>query len=278
MLVRLVLPVAPRIASQKYIFRSLKTPIYAENTGFVRTIIINRPERKNAIDSECADLLAKAFRDFDGDESVRVGVLYGVGSFCSGADLKQIGMGQGNRLSDTGDAPLGPSRYQLSKPMIAAVSGHAVAGGLELALLCDLRVVEENAIFGVFCRRWGVPLIDGGTVRLPRLIGLSRAMDLILTGREVRSTEALAIGLANRVVPDGTGRSAAEKLAHELAAFPQECMLADRKSAYQQHNLPIADALKNEFAGGKPIAMDKIAAGVARFNSKAYKKDHQSPG
>ena len=256
--------------------RLVSTPcqpsVIVETKGFVSTILINRPLVKNAIDFECAELLAQKIKEFELDDSIRTGVLCGVDGFCAGADLKAIGSGTFNRLEDDGNAPLGPSRFELSKPMIAAVSGFAVAGGMELALWCDMRVMEEDAVFGVFCRRWGVPLIDGGSVRLPRLIGLSRAMDLILTGRAVDSAEAYSIGLANRVVPKGQSRAAAEKLAAEIAAFPQECMLADRKSAYRQHHLSVKDALRQEFAGGKPIAQNKLLDGINKFLSKEYKK------
>jgi enoyl-CoA hydratase len=247
--------------------------VIVEKKGFVTTIIINRPDVKNAIDFECAELLAQAVTNFENDETARVAVLCGTDTFCSGADLRAISTGKFNRLENDGNAPLGPSRFQLSKPVVAAVSGHAVAGGMELALLCDMRVMEEDAIFGVFCRRWGVPLIDGGSVRLPRLIGLSRAMDLILTGRPVDASEALHIGLANRVVPKGEARKAAQLLAEQIASFPQECMLADRKSAYQQHSLSIPEALKQEFVGGKPIAQHKLMDGINRFLSKEYKKE-----
>jgi enoyl-CoA hydratase len=246
--------------------------VLIEKNGFVTTIILNRPHVKNAVDFECAERLAEAFREFESDENARVAVLFGGESFCAGADLKAIGSGTFNRLEDHGDAPLGPSRMELSKPMIAAVAGHAVAGGMELALLCDMRVMEEDAIFGVFCRRWGVPLIDGGSVRLPRLIGLSRAMDLILTGRAVESAEALQMGLANRVVSKGQARQAAEDLARQIGAFPQECMLADRQSAYRQHHLSVPEALKQEFRGGKPIAQNKLLDGINKFLSKEYKK------
>lgn len=253
-------------------WRSTETPVLVEKNGCVMTIILNRPLVKNAIDFECAELLAEKVNEFEGDDSIKIGVLCGIEGFCAGADLKAIGSGTFNRLEDHGNAPLGPSRFELSKPMIAAVSGHAVAGGMELALWCDMRVMEEDAIFGVFCRRWGVPLIDGGSVRLPRLIGLSRAMDLILTGRAVDSTEALAIGLANRVVPRGQARKAAEELALLISSFPQECLLADRRSAYRQHHLSVKDALQQEFAGGKPIAQNKLLDGINKFLSKEYKK------
>jgi enoyl-CoA hydratase len=196
--------------------------VRVEKSGPVTTVVLHRPEVRNAVDAPTAEALAAAFRAFDADPDARVGVLYGEGgTFCAGADLKAISEGRLNRLAPDGDGPMGPSRMVLGKPVIAALSGHAVAGGLELALWCDLRVAEEDAVPGVFCRRWGVPLIDGGTVRLPRLIGLSRALDLILTGRPVSAQEALAMGLVNRVVPRGQAREAAEALAREVAAFPR---------------------------------------------------------
>jgi enoyl-CoA hydratase len=204
--------------------------------GPITTVVLSRPEVRNAVDRETAQALADAFREFDRDPEARVGVLFGDnGAFCAGADLKSIAAGNHNRTEATGDGPMGPSRMVLSKPVIAAISGYAVAGGIELALWCDLRVMEQDAVLGVFCRRWGIPLIDGGTVRLPRLIGLSRALDLILTGRPVGATEALDIGLVHRVVPNGTAREAAENLARELAEFPQVCMRGDRMSAYERH-------------------------------------------
>src|SRR5437879_6161300 len=200
---------------------SMADRVLVEASGPVTTVIINRPEVRNAVDGPTAAALAEAFRTFDADETTSVAVLTGAGgTFCAGADLKAVGSERGNRVEPTGDGPMGPTRMRLSKPVIAAVSGHAVAGGLELALWCDLRVADESAVFGVFCRRWGVPLIDGGTVRLPRLIGQSRAMDLILTGRPVDAGEALAFGLANRVVPAGQALAAAQELAAQLANFP----------------------------------------------------------
>src|SRR6476661_1347585 len=209
--------------------------VRVERNGPVTTVILDRPDVRNAVDGPTAAALAGAFRAFDADDGAHVAVLWGAGgTFCSGADLKAIGGPDGNRAAPDGDGPMGPTRLRLAKPVIAAVAGHAVAGGLELALWCDLRVAEEGAVFGVFCRRWGVPLIDGGTVRLPRLIGMSRALDLILTGRAVRADEALAIGLVHRVVPRGEARAAAERLAHELAELPQVAMRADRMSAYLQ--------------------------------------------
>jgi len=240
--------------------------VRVERNGPVTTVIIDRPAVRNAVDGTTAQALAAAFRAFDADEQARVGVLWGAsGAFCAGADLRAVGTERGNRVAPDGDGPMGPSRMLLSKPVIAAVAGHAVAGGLELALWCDLRVVEEDAVLGVFCRRWGVPLIDGGTVRLPRLIGLSRALDLILTGRPVGAEEALAIGLANRVVPTGTSREAAEQLAAELARFPQLCMRHDRLSAYEQHQLPLDEALANELRHGLVALEHEALPGAARF-------------
>jgi len=234
-----------------------------EKAGNVTTVILDRPEVRNAVNRATAESLAAAFRAFEADAEAKVAVLCGAnGTFCAGADLKHFD----NRVRDNGDGPMGVSRMMLAKPVIAAVSGYAVAGGLELALWCDLRVAEADAVFGVFCRRWGVPLIDGGTVRLPRLIGLSRALDMILTGRPVKADEALAIGLANRVVPKGEGRAAAEELAGQIAAHPQECMRNDRRSAHDQFALELDDAIRHEFSlGGKSLASPEIASGVARF-------------
>jgi enoyl-CoA hydratase len=210
-------------------------------------------------------------RAFDSDDEAKVAVLWGEGgTFCAGADLKGIADGRGNRIDPSGDGPLGPTRMSLSKPLIAAVAGHAVAGGLELACLCDLRVAEESAVFGVFCRRWGVPLIDGGTVRLPRLIGLSRALDMILTGRGVGAAEALSFGLANRVVPDGTSRAEAEALARMLAAFPQTCLRNDRASAWEQHGMRFEAAMANEFRLGlRTLESGEAVAGATRFREGA---------
>jgi enoyl-CoA hydratase len=237
--------------------------------GNICTIILNRPERRNAVDRETAEALRKAFEGFEQNDSLRVAVLWGEGgNFCAGADLKAIASEATRNEVDPhgeGPGPMGPTRMQFSKPVIAAVSGYAVAGGLELALMCDMRVVEESAVLGVFCRRWGVPLIDGGTVRLPRIVGHGRAMDLILTGRSVTSQEALAIGLANRIVADGHAREAAETLAREIAAFPQQCLMADRKSAGDQWNLSMADALRKEGSGGYPIILDEAIHGAGRF-------------
>jgi len=240
--------------------------VTVEKNGPVTTVILNRPEVRNAVDRDTAEALVAAFDRFVADDESRVAVLYGDGgTFCAGADLKAIAAGRGNRTEATGDGPMGPSRMLLAKPVIAAIAGYAVAGGLELALWCDLRVMEESAVLGVFCRRWGIPLIDGGTVRLPRLIGLSRALDLILTGRPVQADEALRMGLVNRVVPRGTARQAAESLAQEIAAFPQTCLRGDRLSAYEQYDLSLIDALANEFNHGRSALSEETAAGAARF-------------
>jgi len=217
----------------------------------VFTIIIDNPDVKNAVDGPTAQELADAFREFEKEDRALVAVLWGAnGTFCSGANLKAIMDGEVNRIDREGDGPMGPTRMRLKKPVIAAISGYAVAGGLELALWCDLRVVEEDAIFGVFCRRFGVPLIDGGTVRLPRLIGLSRAMDMILTGRSVSAKEAYQWGLANIVVKKGESRRESEKLARLIANFPQVCMRNDRLSAYDQFGKNIEDAMEIEFEYG----------------------------
>ena len=240
--------------------------VLVEKNGPVTTVVLRRPEVRNAVNRETAEALANAFREFDRDDEARVGVLFGDnGTFCAGADLKAIASGNHNRTETTGDGPMGPSRMVLSKPVIAAISGYAVAGGLELALWCDLRVMEEFAVLGVFCRRWGIPLIDGGTVRLPRLIGLSRALDLILTGRPVGAAEALNIGLVNRVVTNGTARAAAEQLAREIAEFPQVCMRGDRMSAYEQFDLNFEAAMANEFKHGLSALQQETSAGAKRF-------------
>ncbi|MQY15447.1 2,3-dehydroadipyl-CoA hydratase [Streptomyces sp. RB5] len=245
----------------------MASAVRVERDGPVYTVILGRPEVRNAVDGPTAAALADAFRAFDEDESASVAVLWGEGgSFCAGADLKAVGTERGNRVAADGDGPMGPTRMRLSKPVIAAVAGHAVAGGLELALWCDLRVAEEDAVFGVFCRRWGVPLIDGGTVRLPRLIGESRAMDLILTGRPVPAREAYGMGLANRLVPAGTSRSAAEALARELAAFPQLCLRHDRLALLAGQGLPVAEALAEEHRHGLvPLTAGETRAGAGRF-------------
>ncbi|MDF1629327.1 MAG: crotonase/enoyl-CoA hydratase family protein [Alcanivoracaceae bacterium] len=231
-------------------------------------IRINRPEARNAVDGATAVALAEAFRQFEQDEELSVAILSGSGEhFCAGADLKAVASGNGgNRIADHGDGPMGPTRMQLSKPVIAAVSGYCVAGGIELAAWCDLRVADNTAVFGVFCRRFGVPLIDGGTVRLPRLIGMSRAMDLILTGRPVNADEALHIGLANRVVAAGKAVEAAEELARQLAAFPRQCLRGDRASAYQQWGMDEADAISNEFRHGlTTMQSGETLSGAGRF-------------
>ncbi|MDY6882113.1 MAG: crotonase/enoyl-CoA hydratase family protein [Desulfatiglans sp.] len=242
--------------------------ILIEKQGSVTTIIINRPEVRNAVDHTTAEKLADAFRAFEADDDARVAVLTGAGDcFCSGADLKQLAEGRGNRLEEDGDGPMGPSRMYLAKPVVAAIAGYAVAGGLELALWCDLRVMESDAVLGVFCRRWGVPLIDGGTVRLTRLIGLSRALDMILTGRPVEAPEAFQMGLANRVVEPGTARTHAETIAAQIACFPQNCLISDRRSTYEQWDLPMDKALKNEFQLGLgTIGSGETAEGSSRFS------------
>ena len=244
--------------------------------GPVTTVVLNRPQARNAVDGPTAMALFEAFAEFDRDDAACVAVLCGEGgTFCAGADLKAIGTPDSNPTHRDGPGPMGPTRMVLSKPVIAAVSGYAVAGGLELALWCDLRVVEEDAVFGVFCRRWGVPLIDGGTVRLPRLIGHGRAMDLILTGRAVDAQEALSIGLANRVVPTGQARQKAEELAAELAALPQGCLRADRLSALDQWGRTEADAMAAEFGSLAQVAAESIA-GARRFADGAGR--HGAPG
>ena len=276
--------------------------VRTEREGPVTTVILDRAAVKNAVDRQTAEQLAAAFREFDADANARVAVLHGDhGTFCAGADLKALAAGSGgsalaaasggsalaagsggkamatgtgNRVAPDGDGPMGPTRMVLGKPVIAAIAGHAVAGGLELALWCDLRVAEDDAVLGVFCRRFGVPLIDGGTIRLPRLIGLSRALDLILTGRAVRAYEALAIGLVNRVVPHGQSLAAARELAHQLAALPQAALRADRMSAYLQHDLPLDRALARELElGGRALAeglagAQQFAGGAGRHGGR----------
>lgn len=245
--------------------RATKGGVRVERNGPVTTVIMNRPAARNAVNGPAAGELLAAFEEFDRDETASVAVLWGDnGTFCAGADLKAFGTPDMNPAHRTGPGPMGPTRMVLSKPVIAAVSGYAVAGGLELALWCDLRVAERDAVFGVFCRRWGVPLIDGGTVRLPRLIGHSRAMDMILTGRAVDAQEAYAIGLANRVVDTGCARTAAEALATELAALPQQCLRSDRLSALGQWGLSEAEAIDAEFASLKRVAAESLS-GAKRF-------------
>jgi enoyl-CoA hydratase len=238
-----------------------------EHHGPVTVVSIDRPERRNAVDSVCADQLRDAFLAFDLDESASVAVLTGVGSsFCAGADLKAVAEGDLRPIPDEGTGPMGPTRLLLTKPVIAAVEGYAVAGGIELALWCDLRVAAEDAVFGVFCRRFGVPLCDLGTVRLPRIVGHGRAMDLILTGRAVAAPEALAMGLANRVVAPGEAREAAVALAHQLAALPQFCLRSDRMSALEQWGLSEGDAAVGEARRGRDVINSgETLAGATRF-------------
>ncbi len=252
----------------------MNTPlVLTERDGSVLTVTINRPEARNAVDGATADALRQAFLDFEADDTLTAAVLTGAdGNFCAGADLKAVGDPErGNSVEPTGrgEGPMGPSRLLLSKPVIAAVSGYAVAGGLELALWCDLRVADETAVFGVFCRRWGVPLIDGGTVRLPRVVGQGRALDMILTGRPVGADEAMVMGLANRIAPAGAALPVAQKLAAEISAFPQACMKADRLSAMTQWDLPLADALAAEGAGAYAVIAEEAVPGAARFASGA---------
>jgi len=245
-----------------------QTPVNTELIGTTLVVAINRPEVRNAVNGAVAAALAEAFRAFEANDDARVAVLAGEGgTFCAGADLRAIGTPEANRVTSDGDAPMGPSRMTLSKPVIAAIDGYAVAGGMELALWCDLRVMEEDATLGVFCRRWGVPLIDGGTVRLPRIIGAGRALDLILTGRAVGATEALAIGLVNRVVEHGYVRSAALDLAEEIASFPEICMREDRLSMYEGIGHVEADAMAIEYAHGQTSLRADMREHVSRFVS-----------
>jgi len=238
-----------------------------EIEGPIAIVTINRPEVRNAVDRPTAEALAEAFRRFDSDERLAVAILTGVaGCFCAGADLKAVATGNGNRLTESGDGPLGCTRMTLGKPVIAAVEGYAVAGGLELALWCDMRVAARDAVFGVYCRRWGVPLVDGGTVRLPRLIGMSHAMDMILTGRGVSGDEAARIGLANRIVEAGTALAAAKGLAAQLAAFPQRCLRSDRRSAYEAAAMPLDAAIHNEYVLGiATVQSGETREGATRF-------------
>ncbi len=236
-----------------------------ETDGPVLVVTINRPEARNAVNGPTAAELADAFRAFDADDQLAVAVLTGAGgTFCAGADLKAFGTESGNRVRDDGDGPMGPSRMMLGKPVLAAVEGYAVAGGLELAVWCDMRIAAADAVFGVFCRRFGVPLIDGGTVRLPRLIGQSHALDLILTGRGVSGDEALRMGLANRLTEPGGALPAAVDLAHDMARLPQTCMRMDRMSAYEQWDLPFDAALGNELVRGR-VSMSAPDQAVGRF-------------
>lgn len=253
--------------------------VIVEKQGDITIVTIDRPDRRNAVDGKTAQALADAFRAFDADDSQKVGILTGSnGAFCAGADLKAVATGEGAnpvRPVAVGDdfdrldmGPMGPSRFILNKPVIAAIEGHAVAGGLELALWCDMRVVAEDAVMGVFCRRWGVPLVDGGTVRLPRLIGQGHAMDLILTGRPVGADEALSMGLANRKCAPGKALETALDLAEQIAQFPQICMRHDRLSALEQWDLPYDRAMQNEVAHGRhALEADEARQGAARFAS-----------
>jgi len=241
--------------------------VKTEQQEDITIITINRPEVRNAVDAPTAAQLADAFREFDADDSQRVAILTGAGqTFCAGADLKAVSTNKGNRVQTGGDGPMGPTRMQLSKPVIAAVEGHAVAGGLELAIWCDLRVAAEDAVFGVYCRRWGVPLIDGGTIRLTRMLGHSHALDLILTGRGVSGDEAQRMGLANRIVSPGTALEHALALAQQLARFPQGCMRSDRRSSYEQWHLPMEQALVHETT----LGLDVINSGETREGATRF--------
>jgi enoyl-CoA hydratase len=253
--------------------------VLVEHEGRVTIVTINRPDVRNAVDGPTAALLADAFNAFEFDDDHDIAVLTGAGgTFCAGADLKAISDGRGNKVTETGDGPMGPSRMLLDKPVIAAVEGHAVAGGLELALWCDMRVAARDAVFGVYCRRWGVPLIDGGTIRLPRLIGHSHALDLILTGRGVSGDEAQRMGLANRLVEPGTARAAAAALAADLATLPQLCLRQDRASSYDQWGLSLEDALRAEYHHGMAVLRSgESLAGAARFAAGAGRHGAAAP-
>jgi enoyl-CoA hydratase len=243
--------------------------VHFETDGPIATVTIDRPEVRNAVDRPTAQELAAAFRKFEADDALSVGILTGAnGTFCAGADLKAVSESRGNRVGREGDGPMGPTRMLLSKPVIAAVEGFAVAGGLELAAWCDLRVAATNAVFGVFCRRWGVPLVDGGTIRLSRLLGHSHALDLILTGRGVSGDEAQRMGLANRLVAPGQALAAATELARQLAAFPQRCLREDRMSSYEQWSMPVDEALLNEYAHGLTV----IESGETREGATRFKE------
>lgn len=240
--------------------------VRTETHDDVVVVTIDRPEARNAVDRATAEKLADAFRSFETDASAHVAILTGAGgTFCAGADLKAVARGEPNRVAPDGDGPMGPSRMRLDKPVIAAIEGHAVAGGLELALFCDLRVAADDATLGVFCRRWGVPLIDGGTVRLPRIVGLGRALDLILTGRPVGAAEAHAIGLVDRVTPKGEALSKALELARQIAALPQACMRSDRRSTYEALDLDFEAAMQNELKHGLASLQAEGVTGAARF-------------
>lgn len=245
--------------------------VRVERDGAVSTVVLDRPSVRNAVDGPTAAALAAAFAEFGHDTTAAVAVLCGAGgTFCAGADLNALGGPAANRTVPGGDGPMGPTRMRLAKPVIAAISGHAVAGGLELALWCDLRVAEEDAVLGVFCRRFGVPLIDGGTVRLPKVVGMGRALDLILTGRPVPAPEALAMGLVNRVVPTGQAKAAAQELAREIAALPQDCLRSDRASTLEDAWLSEEEAMANEFRHGqRTLTSPALAEGVRRFRDGA---------
>jgi enoyl-CoA hydratase len=250
-----------------------RPPVIVETNGWIATVTLDRPDCRNAVDGPTATLLREAFERFETDDELRVLVLTGAGGqFCAGADLKAMAdPARRNAVEASGAAagPMGPTRMHLSKPAIAAIEGHAVAGGLELALMCDLRVAARGAVFGVFCRRWGVPLIDGGTVRLPRIVGAGRALDMILTGRAVPADEALSFGLVNRVVEDGGALAAAQQMAAAIAEFPQACLRADRASAMRQWDLSLQDALRLEGAGGYAVVAAEGLAGARRFAAGA---------
>lgn len=250
--------------------------VRTEIDGPVLVVTVDRPEVRNAVDRATAAALADTFRAFEADDTLAVAVLTGAGgTFCAGADLKVFGTERANRVAPDGDGPMGPTRMLLEKPVLAAVEGHAVAGGLELALWCDLRVAARDAVFGVYCRRWGVPLVDGGTVRLPRLVGHSHALDLILTGRGVSGEEAVRMGLVNRLVEPGHSRAEAVAFAHRLAAFPQVCLRGDRRSAYEQWDRPFEEALGRELELGvrslrsEELAVDRFVAGEGRHGAPA---------
>jgi enoyl-CoA hydratase len=249
------------------------TAVRAAVDGDVLVVTIDRPEARNAVNLEVAEGIAAAIDQLDGDDALRAGILTGAGgTFCAGADLKAVAAGRGNRVESdmTRDGPMGPTRMVFGKPVIAAVEGYAVAGGLELAVMCDLRVAAEDAVFGIYCRRWGVPLIDGGTIRLPRLIGQSHALDMILTGRGVSGEEARMMGLANRLTPKGEALAGALELAQQIATFPQRCMRSDRRSSFEQWDLPLAEALANETRLGlEVIRSGETVEGASRFASGA---------
>jgi enoyl-CoA hydratase len=258
----------------------MTTPaVHIERDGPVTIVTIDRPQARNAVDRPTAALLADAFREFEADDDAFVAILTGAnGTFCAGADLKGVGEGRGNAVTEDGDGPMGPTRMLLSKPVIAAVEGHAVAGGLELALWCDLRVAARDAVFGVFCRRWGVPLVDGGTVRLPRLIGHSHALDLILTGRGVSGDEAERMGLANRLTAAGGALDAARTLAHELAALPPRCLREDRLSSYEQWGAPLDEAMRIELRHAQAtLASGESLEGAIRFAQGAGRHGAPAP-